>query len=195
VVLGFSGAGVCSAGDVREFVLPGMSFSETLERARIQEIVPVEVGTSEFVREADTEFIIVGQVDGSSQTCRILNNQMACVFSDAQVSREGEQNGFLLARKIYLDRMLDEWTRTGDVREACPSATKKVCTAGVWYECEHEIVPKTHKESRPCTNEDITSGKCPSNGMVWVTVTINECHVSCSATTDSCTQNGGFGSI
>lgn len=109
-------------------------------------------------------------------------------MSDNRNNDQSETNGLLLARKIYLDRMVSVWEQSYDIREACPSAIQHVCTGGVLYDCKHTKTTSTEMVSRPCTTEDITAGKCPSNGMIWEKVTVEKCDVSCSATSKICTM-------
>jgi len=188
MILGLGTVSTCNAVPRADFTLPAMSFSETLAKMQSQEFPPVEIPSPALVSVSTTELIIVGTINGDSQKCVISDNKLLCSLSGNNDWLMPENNKLMFARTLYLDSILKEWTRTSDIREACPSAIQHVCTDHHIYNCTHTIVPVTHKESRPCTTDEINAGQCPSNGMVWVTVTINECHVSCSETSTYCKQ-------
>lgn len=186
-ILGVSGITLCRAGS-GDFVLPEISFSKLPDDISFQEITPVEASMPARAAVSSTDLIISGTIGGYRQTCRISDNKLVCALSDNRNNDQSETNGLLLARKIYLDRMVSVWEQSYDIREACPSATQHVCTGGVVYDCKHIKTTSTEMVSRPCTTEDITSGKCPSNGMIWEKVTVEKCDVSCSETSKACTM-------
>ncbi len=186
IVMGAAGVSICRA-ESGDFILPEINFSK-LRIVDFQEITPVEASMPVRVGVSSPDLIISGTIGGYRQTCRISDKKLSCALSDNRNNDQSETNGLLLARKIYLDRMVSVWEQSYDIREACPSAIQHVCTGGVVYDCKHTKTTSTERVSRPCTAEDINAEKCDSDGMIWVTVTVEKCDVSCSETSKACTM-------
>lgn len=186
ILLGVSGITI-SRAESGDFILPELTFSRIPDTIDLQE-TPVEVSMPARAVVSSTDLIISGTIGDYRQTCRISDKKLICSLSDNRNNDQSETNGLLLARKIYLDRMVSVWEQSYDIREACPSAIQHVCTGGVQYDCKHTKTTSTEMVSRPCTTEDITEGKCPSNGMIWEKVTVEKCDVSCSETSKTCVR-------
>lgn len=189
-VLGIAGSKMAYAGEVTEdFAFQSVKLQQIVEDIKPQNIavVPTLIPTRSFA--VNSGFIIAGTINGSTQRCEISGQLLVC---DPTANRGGiaTQDELLLVRNIYLDQIFSTWLRTNDIREACPQKPRRVCTGGYYYVCTHVIFPEEHQVSRPCTADDISAGDCPGNGMLWETQTINTCHVSCEATSDTCTMPG-----
>lgn len=186
-VMAMSGCiSICSAAPVESFALPAMGVPATLERIQSQELAPAEVAAPVPVAVPSPVLVVKGTINGDSQTFIISGNKLVCGFSDNKTLLHPETGGLIPAREMYLDSIFNAWLQTGDIRVACPSSVQHVCTAGVIYNCTHTIVPNSHQESRPCNATEINNYTCPSDGMVWVTVNVDECHVSCDETSKPC---------
>lgn len=187
IVLGVSGITDCRA-ESGDFILPEISFSKLPDNIDFQEITPVEASMPARAAISSTDLIISGTIGGYRQTCRVSDKKLLCALSDNKNNDQSETNELLLARKIYLDRMVSVWEQSYDIREACPSATQHVCTGGVVYDCKHTKTTTTERVSRTCTADDINAEKCDSDGMIWEEVKVEKCDVSCSETSKACTM-------
>ena len=154
IVSGLSGLTICRA-ESGDFILPEITSSKIPDSIDFREITPVEVSMPVRTVVSSTDLIISGTIGGYKQTCRISDKKRSCALSDNRNNDQSETNGLLLARKIYLDRMVSVWEQSYDIREACPSAIQHVCTGGVVYDCKHAKTTSTEMVSRPCTAEDV----------------------------------------
>ncbi len=157
---------------------------ETLKNVEFQEFIPIEVCSSADVSVSTTDLIIIGTIDENRQTCIISDDKLSCTLLENKDDFESEMNGLMLARTVYLDRMLSVWMLTHNIKEACPSGTQYVCTGGIKYACTHKKV-FTGYEYRPCTASELgIPHGCPPSGMIKYKK--YACHVSCKATSETC---------